>query len=379
MVIDSATPLAPGRPPGFDGFQLIDTDVHNSPPVTAVLPYFSSRWRDYLSLVGGERGASPAAPIRLTARPNANRLDTIPPSGGIGGSDPDFARQQLLDEYGMSAAILSHIKGTTGRHPLELQIDRTRALNDYNDEVWLGSDPRWYGSINTLHADPVWSAQEIARVHDKGSRYVQVLMDTHLERPLGDPAYWPIYQAAEERGLPVAIHLHGVSSLRSGVGEWTFYFEARTALAAYAQGLVASMIFNGVFDRFPGLKVVLIELQWSWAVPFAWRMDSAFENLRSEVSHLTAKPSEYFSRHFWFTTQPAFDPEFPEQFDEVYGMFERHGFGDRLMFSSDYPHWDMDSPFESLPRGLAVDTKRRILETNAQSLYQLDLAPAGAA
>lgn len=377
MAIESPS-LLTGRPPGYEGYRIVDTDVHNSPG-TALLPFLSERWREYLTLVGGERGATQATPLRLTARPNANRLDTVTPSGGIGGSDPDFARTQLLDEYGLSAAIISHIKATSGRHPLALQLDRIRALNDYNAAIWLAADPRWHASINTMHTDPAWSATEIARCHEKSTRYVQVLVEPHTERPAGDPMYWPIYQAAVERGLPVAFHVHGISNLRSGVGEQTFYFEARTALPAYAQGLVASLIFNGVFERFPDLKVVLIELQWSWAVPLAWRMDAAFELMRAEVAHLTAKPSEHFSRHFWFTTQPNFDPEHREQFEEVYDMFERHGFGDRLMFSSDYPHWDMDSPFESLPRGLAPDRKRRILESNAQDLYRLDLDPAGTA
>lgn len=371
MATESAS-LPTRRPAGFEGFRLIDTDVHNVPSHADLLPYYSRRWSDYLTLVGGERGLSQATPTRLTARPHANRLDTVTPSGGIGGSDPYYARQQLLDEYGMSAAILSHIKGTSGRQPLELQVDRARALNDYNEEVWLASDPRWFASINTMHTDPVWSATEIARCHDKGPRFVQVLLDPHSERPAGDPMYWPIYQAAEERGLPLAFHVHGLTTLRTGLGEPTFYFEGRTSISTFAQSSVASLIFNGVFDRFPALKVVLVELQWSWAVPMAWRMDAAFDLMRDEISHLKAKPSEYFHRHFWFTTQPALDPEFPEQFDEAYEMFERHGFAERLMFSSDYPHWDMDSPFESLPAGLALDKKRRILETNAQSLYQLD-------
>lgn len=371
MAIESAG-VRTARPRAFETFRVIDTDVHNAPG-TALLPFLSERWRNHLALVGGERGFSRATPLRLAARPNANRLDTATPSGGVGGSDPDFARQQLLDEYGMNAAIICNIQTTSGRQPLALQHDRARAINDYNGEVWLASDPRWFTSITIVHNDPEWSAREISRCHAKGPRFVQVLLDPHTERPAGDPMYWPIYQAAVECGLPVALHLHGGSRLRSGVGETTFYFEARTSLSAFAQPVVASLIFNGVFERFPDLKIVLVELQWSWAVPFAWRMDTAFELMRDEVPHLTAKPSEQFSRHFWFTSQPAFDPELPEQFDEVYGMFERYGFGNRLMFSSDYPHWDMDAPFESLPAGLAPERKRRILASNAEQLYRLDL------
>src|SRR5690606_3884952 len=130
--------------------------------------------------------------------------------------------------------------------------------------------------------------------------------------------------------------------------------------AAYNFPLVSSLIFEGVFDRFPRLKIVLIELAWSWVVPLGWRMDRAYELMRNEVSHLTKRPSEYLRDHFWFTTQPMEEPEQPQWFDEVLEAFEVSGLGDKLMYSSDYPHWDFDEP-SALPTTLTDDQRRRIL------------------
>jgi hypothetical protein len=54
-------------------------------------------------------------------------------------------------------------------------------------------------------------------------------------------------------------------------------------------------------------------------------------------------------------------------------MFEDSGFAERLMFSSDYPHWDYDSPYESVPESFPEDRRRRILGENASKLYGIPL------
>ena len=58
-------------------------------------------------------------------------------------------------------------------------------------------------------------------------------------------------------------------------------------------------------------------------------------------------PSEYLREHFWFTTQPIEEPEDPEH---LAFAFDALGMVDRIMFSTDYPHWDFDAPSQTLPR-----------------------------
>jgi predicted TIM-barrel fold metal-dependent hydrolase len=132
--------------------------------------------------------------------------------------------------------------------------------------------------------------------------------------------------------------------------------------------MVPSFIFEGVFDRFPKLKIGLIEQSWSWAMSYAWRLDQAYDVLRAEVPHLTKKPSEYMAEHFWYTTQPAEEPERMEWIDDVIGMLEG-SFGQRLMYASDYPHWDFDEPTFGVPPSLSLEQRRRILGETAHEFF----------
>jgi predicted TIM-barrel fold metal-dependent hydrolase len=79
-------------------------------------------------------------------------------------------------------------------------------------------------------------------------------------------------------------------------------------------------------------------------------------------------PSEYIKKHFWVTTQPMEETENPDQLHEVMNWIGM----DRIMFSSDYPHWDFDDPFVSLPPFLTDPQRRDIYAGNARSLYRLD-------
>ena len=130
-----------------------------------------------------------------------------------------------------------------------------------------------------------------------------------------------------------------------------------------------------MFERFPTLRIALIELGWSWAVPYSWRLDATWAKLRDEVPHLKRKPSEYMREHVWFTTQPIEEPERRQDTESVYEMFEEAGFADRLMFSSDYPHWDFDSPYKSVPASFPIERRRRMLGQNASQLFKIKLRP----
>jgi predicted TIM-barrel fold metal-dependent hydrolase len=368
---DSAT-IAPQRPAEFEGLAIVDCDVHPYAP-WHVASYLPARWRTYLEKYGN-RGIPPVHSLLPGVRAFASRLDTMPPCGRPG-ADPDFTRGQLLDAYGIDVAILTEVQLFAGNRPAEFERELARATNDVLHEIWLESDPRWLASIKVAADQPETAAAEIARARELSDRFVQVMPEAQHDRPLGHPRFWPIFEAAADLDLPVAIHA-SVSKQRpaSALGEPGTYYELRTGSAdLYGQPLAASLIFEGVLDRFPDLKVVFIELDWTWVVPLAWRMDQAYRQLRDEVGHLELKPSEYLRRNFWFSTQPALEPEHPEQFHEMWAQWERAGLADRLMFATDYPHWDMDSPFETIPLTLPRELKRKILSENAEALYGIDV------
>jgi predicted TIM-barrel fold metal-dependent hydrolase len=96
--------------------------------------------------------------------------------------------------------------------------------------------------------------------------------------------------------------------------------------------------------------------------------------LSEEVPDLRRLPSDYM-RHFWFTTQPIEEPERPEQF---HAMVRELDLGERLLFATDYPHWDFDAPDHALPKGLSPGQRQNILSANARRLYRLPTPQAPA-
>ena len=73
--------------------------------------------------------------------------------------------------------------------------------------------------------------------------------------------------------------------------------------------------------------------------------------------------------HIWLTTQPIEEPERPEQFAE---MLEQGNLYDRLMFATDYPHWDFDAPSDALPKTKLPDGfEQKLFFENALNFYRL--------
>jgi predicted TIM-barrel fold metal-dependent hydrolase len=104
--------------------------------------------------------------------------------------------------------------------------------------------------------------------------------------------------------------------------------------------------------------------------PLMWRLDHSWENLREHVPGLKERPSDIIRRHFAFTTQPLDDPEKPKFLVQV---LEHLQMNDRVMFSSDYPHWDFDDPERVLPQALVGDELRgQIFRGNAERLFRFD-------
>jgi predicted TIM-barrel fold metal-dependent hydrolase len=361
-------------------FAVIDTDNHPglnmSDPVFR--KYLPTRWQEYLDTIGlrftGSLWSTPPQ------RSMTHRLDAVDDEGRTGWSVP-LIRKQLLDEYDMSGALVTGLLGAQGGRggqniPDEMSVAIDRASNDAMREHYLEADPRFYGTINIPIEIPSEAVKEIQRIKesDVGDRYVEVMIEPGTDYALGNPKYWPIFEALEHYNLPLAVHVAGLHRRATGTGQHNFYFEAHVNFALRNYSIVPSMIFEGVFDRFPNLKMCLTEQSWAWAVPFAWRMDATHRVLRNEVSHLQRKPSDYLRENFYFHTQPLEEPEYAEDLEGVFEQFFEFGLGEHLMYSSDYPHWDFDSPF-ILPEWVSAEARRNILGANASRVYDIPLLP----
>ena len=147
----------------------------------------------------------------------------------------------------------------------------------------------------------------------------------------------------------------------------SFYIEEMTEHATSAQAMVTSFIMEGVFERYPTLKVVLIESGFAWLPALGWRLDKLWKRLKDEVPHLRRAPSEYLREHFCVSTQPMEEPEEPDHLMEMMAWI---GF-DRILFASDYPHWDFDDPFLALPPSLDERQRTQIYSANARAAVSI--------
>ena len=346
---------------------VIDCDIHAAMPNDATLyKYLSTRWRRHHEQFGMRGHIGGAYP---RAVPNAARVDSWPPSGLPSGGDLGFMQAQLLDEWHIEYGVLTPLYGSGGMLNLEYGAALSSAVNDWQIAEWVEQDKRLRGSILVAYEDGGLSAQEIDRVGDHPG-FVQVLLVVRTREPLGHRKYWPMYEAACRHDLPIAIHFGGSGGGPiTGTGWPSHYIEDHGGMpqAFYAQ--VVSMITEGIFERFPTLKIVLIEGGFGWVPPLMWRLDRAWQQLKAESPHITRLPSETIREHFWITTQPM---EEPPQREYFFQLLEQLNMNDRLMFATDYPHWDFDAPDRALPEGTPLALKRAILAENARKLYRFD-------
>ncbi|TDF90608.1 amidohydrolase family protein [Paenibacillus piri] len=352
------------RKPKKNKYGIIDCDVHVSPQsLDEIRTHLDPKWH-WRPLVGGRD---------LFAHPTyVNRTDAKPPNGLPVASDPDFLRKQLIDEYGITHAILLHRAFCNPLPYAEFATVKASAFNNWLDETWLGkynADGVFKGSIQIAHQNPVAAAREIERWAGH-PHFVQVLSDSGSRAPYGNPIYDPIFEACQKHNLPFSTHVgtDGMGiNLQASSGFPTHYIEWSTAHCIGYQTHLVSMLIEGVFERFPRLKVVLVEGGVSWMPALLWRLDTLYERYRSEVPWLKRKPSEYIRDHVRITSQPL---ERPDQDKHLVRMLELMDAENILMFSSDYPHWDFDNPRYAFPR-IPESMRRRIYFENAKELYGL--------
>jgi hypothetical protein len=343
---------------------LADCDIHPAPARDDSLdPYLGARWAGHRRAFGERRHAGSAYPRQ---HPNAARLDSWPPEGGPPGSSLDFLRRQHLDRWGVDVGVLTPLLSSGELLDLEFSAAHAHAVNEWQCSEWLDPEPRLRGSIVVAYEDGALAAAEIRR-QAADSRFVQVLLVVRTLEPLGRRRYWPMYDAAQECGLPIGIHFGGYGgNPLTGAGFPSFYVEEHAGTATAFQDQVISMVCEGVFQRFPRLQVVLIEGGVAWMPPLMWRLDRAWARMRAEVPHLDRLPSEVVRAHFWLTTQPIEEPPLERDFME---MLDELDMDDRLMFATDYPHWDFDAPDRAFPRSVSDERRRKFLGTNAARLY----------
>jgi predicted TIM-barrel fold metal-dependent hydrolase len=340
----------------------VDCDVHPSVPgIKSLLPYLPGHWAEQAVNRGFTDLETYTYPNNS---PMTARADWKPKSGKAG-SDVAQMRSQALDAFETSLAIANCVYGVHLIFSSDMAVAFAQAVNDWMVKEWLDKEPRLRASIVIPLQDPPRAAEEIERcARDK--RFVQVLMPCMADMTLGKKNYWPIYQAAEKHGLPIGVHAGSMfRQPMTSLGWCSYYTEDYVAQAGGFQGALASLISEGVFGKFPKLKVVFIESGFTWLPACMWRLDKYWHGLRMEIPWVDRSPIEIIRDSVRFTLQPVDAPPTPQQFER---LLNHMGSDELLLFSTDYPHWQFDGN-EPLPKGMPADLARKIQFENPYKTY----------
>ncbi len=335
-----------------------------------MIPYLPRKYREQIETFGWRLAAQ--SDMYLNGAKRGMMQDEHFPEDRSAPNMVSYFQKAHLDKYNIEYAILTGI----GDYALQVCPDPDYAAalctanNDYGLEHYITKDRPMKGSIIIPKQDPHLSAIEIARLGGHPDM-VQVIVTNGAEKPYGNRFYHPIYEACERNNLPFAIHVSmegiGINNPPTGAGYVNHYIEYRMARQQIMMAHLASFIFEGVFDKFPNFKIVIVEAGMLWMAPFIWRMDQDWKSLRSQTPWVKEPPSEYFRKHVKFTSQPLELPPDPSLFSPLMKAIYAE---ENLLFASDYPHWDFDSPLKAFPK-MENELWERIFYQNAASLYGL--------
>jgi predicted TIM-barrel fold metal-dependent hydrolase len=353
----------------------IDSDVHplvKGEYLASLRPYLTEGWHKHFeSKSGGAWGGGFRLPYPRYKLPFSNfARDTFAPDGGLPCSDPVTTAKSFLDPYELTAAILIPLEHAFASSfpSADETIALAGAMNDYFIAEWLGRDSRYKLAIGVSPKDPQAAADEIRRL--EGTRGVVGVYLPLTDCLLGNRYFYPIYQAAQDAGLSIMLHIAaGEGDFRGQAalpgGQPSFFSERSVTFSTLAQSNIVSLIFEGVPERFPSLKFVFVEFGFSYAPHVMWRMDDRWRALRNETPWVKRPPSEYVFENIRFTSQPIDEPPVPRYLLEMLDMIDAER---TLLFSTDYPHWDTEYPGRVLAP-LPADLRRRLLIDNALETY----------
>ena len=282
-------------------------------------------------------------------------------------TDPDLRlRDQARD--GVQAEVLYGILGTSDRlQDPEAAVEMMRIYNEWLAGFCATHPDRYAGlaCIPSLSIDA--AVTEIERVAKRGVARGVEIANSHDMPRLWDPVWEPVWRAAATAGLPV--HFHTIGAKRA---DWSAMPPRvqRVAFATHITGfqlhmadVLMSVIFAGVLERYPNLKLVIGESGIGWIPYVLDRMDLEWEDQFKDLD-LTMRPSEYWRRQCKATYQS----------DRIgVALLEELG-PETIMWGSDFPHpdgvWPDSQEFIQKELGhLAPATRRKVVCENAGRLY----------
>ncbi|HEV8643138.1 MAG TPA: amidohydrolase family protein [Methylomirabilota bacterium] len=282
-------------------------------------------------------------------------------------TDPEL-RLKDQERDGVQAEVLYGILGATRRlNDPEAAIEVTRIYNEWLAD-FCETHPDRYAGLACIPNHPVEAAvEEVTRVVKRGGVRGIELANSHDIVPLWDPQWVPLWEIINEAALP--LHIHTVGGQRPDFEKLPPML-GKVARAVHITGfqmhmatILTSLIFAGVLERYPRIKVVIGESGIGWIPYVLERMDAEWEDQFKDLT-LTMRPSEYWRRQCKATYQT--DRIGIKLLDEL-----GH---DTIMWGSDFPHpdgvWPDSGEFIQRELGhLPAEVRQKIVCENAGKLY----------
>jgi len=332
---------------------IFDADGHVAETGKLLLPYVDDRYAGVRRII--ENAAGDFGRLSRTIYSSTHSLPPFMEHGTYGDEPTRQLSTKLehMDEFDIDYSVLDPTLnlGLPGVNNSRCAVALANAYNSWLLDEFLDESDRLLGSILVAPQMPDEAASEIDRRANEESMVAVQLPASGLIPPPGHQWYDPIYDAAQDHDLPILMHSGsaGASTLMPTMQRWNeTYAEQHFAVHPFSHMWnLATMLFQGVPERFPEVEFVLQESGIGWIPYTAWRLDDHYLECPDEAPLLTRLPSEYLEERFYFTTQPlghtAKRPKHLAWAIEMAGA-------DRIMYASDLDHPDFDPPSELFDR-----------------------------
>ena len=252
------------------------------------------------------------------------------------------ARIALMDRQGLAAAFMFPTLGVGMEAALEedrpAMLAAFRAFNRWLEDDWrLNHEGRLFTAPYLTLADVDWAVEELEWALDHDARVIVMRASSVAaevgRRSLGDPSHDPFWRRLHDAGITVAIH-SGDAGYGFMLEYWgqdaefeAFRYAPLKQLLTYSpiSDAVASLIAEGVFARFPNLRLATIESGSEWVAPLFKKLKKAYGQHAYAFSE---DPIETFRRHVWVS------PYYEDDLLELRSMIG----ADHILFGSDFPH-----------------------------------------
>jgi predicted TIM-barrel fold metal-dependent hydrolase len=292
-----------------------------------------------------------------------------------GGYDPEqHLKDMQLD--GVAGEVLYPSQGLFYFKVADTQLMSAifRAYNDWLAE-FCRTDPERLKGIAMINLDDVQDGiKELERTAKMGFAGAMITEYPLEDRRYDQPEYEPFWAAAQALDMPLSLHTatRRQGKIR-GVGEQTLRdASSRATKVFYPATSMCDMIFSGVFERYPKLKLAIVEFELAWVPHLLSSMDYTYRERHEEALYRFKngwRPSDFFHRNVFLSFQ---EDEVGIRLRDVIGV-------DNMMWGSDYPHSESTFPqsqkiLAQILAGVPDADYAKIVGGNTACLYHFDMA-----